>query len=98
MTVTVSGETTVSIQVSSGSYATTYTLTIQPGQGKKITFATASDVDLTVVNKNGEELAYTKTLGAGNTINYLYTLVPGEDYSYVATHLLSREKILHTWQ
>lgn len=85
VTVTVSGETTVSIQVSSGSYATTYTLTIQPGQGKKITFATASDVDLTVVNKNGEELAYTKTLGAGNTINYLYTLVPGEDYSYVAT-------------
>ena len=85
VTVTVSGGTTVSIQVSSGSYATTYTLTIQPGQGKKITFATASDVDLTVVNKNGEELAYTKTLGAGNTINYLYTLVPGEDYSYVAT-------------
>ena len=40
---------------------------------------------LTVVNKNGEELAYTKTAGAGGTINYLYTLVPGDDYSYVAT-------------
>lgn len=85
MTVTVSGETTVSIQVSSGSYATTYTLTIQPGQGKKVTFKTASDVTLTVVNRNGEELAYTKTIGSGGTVNYLYTLVPGDDYSYVAT-------------
>ena len=85
VTVTVSGETTVSIQVSSGSYATTYTLTIQPGQGKKVTFKTASDVTLTVVNRNGEELAYTKTIGSGGTVNYLYTLVPGDDYSYVAT-------------
>ena len=85
VTVTVSGETTVSIQVSSGSYATTYTLTIQPGQGKKVTFKTASDVTLTVVNRNGEELAYTKTNGSGGTVNYLYTLVPGDDYSYVAT-------------
>ena len=84
-TVTISGETTVTITVSSGNYATTYTLAIQPGQGKKVTFKTASDVTLTVVNKNGEELAYTKTAGAGNTINYLYTLVPGDDYSYVAT-------------
>lgn len=84
-TVTISGETTVMIAVSSGNYTTTYTLTIQPGQGKKVTFKTASDVTLTVVNKNGEELAYTKTAGAGGTINYLYTLVPGDDYSYVAT-------------
>ena len=83
--VTISGETTVTITVSSGNYATTYTLTIQPGQGKKVTFKTASDVTLTVVNKNGEELAYTKTVGTGGTINYLYTLVPGDDYSYVAT-------------
>lgn len=84
-TVMISGETKVTITVSSGNYATTYTLTIQPGQGKKVTFKTASDVTLTVVNKNGEELAYTKTVGAGGTINYLYTLVPGDDYSYVAT-------------
>lgn len=84
-TVTISGNTTVTITVSSGNYTTTYTLAIQPGQGKKVTFKTASDVTLTVVNKNGEELAYTKTAGAGNTINYLYTLVPGDDYSYVAT-------------
>lgn len=83
--VTISGETTVTITVSSGNYATTYTLTIQPGQGKKVTFKTASDVTLTVVNKNGEELAYTKTVGTGGTINYLYTLVPGDNYSYVAT-------------
>lgn len=84
-TVTISGETTVMIAVSSGNYTTTYTLTIQPGQGKKVTFKTASDVTLTVVNKNGEELAYTKTTGASGTVNYLYTLVPGDDYSYVAT-------------
>lgn len=84
-TVTISGNTTVTITVSSGKYTTTYTLTIQPGQGKKVTFKTASDVTLTVVNKNGEELAYTKTGGTGGTINYLYTLVPGDDYSYVAT-------------
>lgn len=84
-TVTISSNTTVTITVSSGNYTTTYTLAIQPGQGKKVTFKTASDVTLTVVNKNGEELAYTKTAGAGNTINYLYTLVPGDDYSYVAT-------------
>lgn len=83
--VTVSGNTTVTITVSSGNYTTTYTLTIQPGQGKKVTFNTASDVTLTVVNKNGEELAYTKTVGTGGTINYLYTLVPGDNYSYVAT-------------
>ena len=84
-TVMISGETTVTIAVSSGNYTTTYTLTIQPGQGKKVTFNTASDVTLTVVNKNGEELAYTKTAGTGGTINYLYTLVPGDEYSYVAT-------------
>lgn len=84
-TVTISGNTTVMITVSSGNYATTYTLTIQPGQGKKVTFKTASDVTLTVVNRNGEELAYTKTSGSGGTVNYLYTLVPGDDYSYVAT-------------
>ena len=84
-TVTISGETTVMIAVSSGNYTTTYTLTIQPGQGKKVTFKTASDVTLTVVNKNGEELAYTKTTGASGTVNYLYTLVPGDNYSYVAT-------------
>lgn len=84
-TATISGNTTVTITVSSGNYATTYTLTIQPGQGKKVTFKTASDVTLTVVNRNGEELAYTKTIGSGGTVNYLYTLVPGDDYSYVAT-------------
>lgn len=84
-TVTISSNTTVTITVSSGNYATTYTLTIQPGQGRKVTFKTASDVTLTVVNKNGEELAYTKTIGASGTVNYLYTLVPGDDYSYVAT-------------
>ena len=88
-TVMISGETTVTIQVSSGEYMTAYTLTIQPGQGKKVTFNTASDVTLTVVNKNGEELAYAKTVGTGGTINYLYTLVPGDDYSYVATQLLN---------
>lgn len=84
-TVTISSNTTVTITVSSGNYTTTYTLAIQPGQGKKVTFKTASDVTLTVVNKNGEELAYTKTIGASGTVNYLYTLVPGDDYSYVAT-------------
>lgn len=84
-TVTISGNTKVTITVSSGNYTTTYTLTIQPGQGKKVTFKTASDVTLTVVNKNGEELAYTKTTGASGTVNYLYTLVPGDNYSYVAT-------------
>ena len=83
--VTISSNTTVTITVSSGNYTTTYTLAIQPGQGKKVTFKTASDVTLTVVNKNGEELAYTKTIGASGTVNYLYTLVPGDDYSYVAT-------------
>ena len=84
-TVMISGNTTVTITVSSGNYTTTYTLAIQPGQGKKVTFKTASDVTLTVVNKNGEELAYTRTIGASGTVNYLYTLVPGDDYSYVAT-------------
>lgn len=84
-TVTISSNTPVTITVSSGNYTTTYTLAIQPGQGKKVTFKTASDVTLTVVNKNGEELAYTKTTGASGTVNYLYTLVPGDNYSYVAT-------------
>ena len=84
-TVTISGETKVTITVSSGNYTTTYTLTIQPGKGTKVTFITASGVTLTVVNKNGEELAYTMTLGDGNMLNYLYTLVPGDEYSYVAT-------------
>lgn len=81
VTVDISGTTVVEVKVSAGEYATTYTLTIEPGAGQKVTFKTGSGITLTVVNKNGEELAYTRELSG----NYLYTLVPGEEYAYVAT-------------
>lgn len=81
VTVQISGTTVVEVTVSAGDYTTTYTLTIEPGAGQKVTFKTGTGITLTVVNKNGEELAYTREISG----NYLYTLVPGEEYAYVAT-------------
>lgn len=83
-TVSVNGDTDILVTVSGGGYTTIYTLHIRPGEGKQVTFTMDTDTAIVVVNKNGEELEYTKKF-EGSKVIYGYTLVPGEAYSYVAT-------------
>ena len=79
-------DTPITILVQYGDFQSTYNLMVCPGEGKKITFVTtASNVDLIVVNSNGEALPYTKYKGTDTYNRYIYTLVPGETYSYQAT-------------
>lgn len=76
----------IPVEVRCGDYTTTYLLQVKPGAGKQITFnTTANDVTLMVVNKNGDELGYTRYKQANGYNAYQYTLVPGETYTYVAT-------------
>lgn len=82
--VAVDGECEIVVTVSGGGYTTTYILKILPGAGKRVTFTMDADTTLVVVNKNDEELECTRKR-EGSKIQYLYTLVPGEEYSYVAT-------------
>lgn len=80
------GNTTVCIEVAANGYVNSYTLTICPGEGKKLSFVTESaDVTLEVVNSNGEVMPYEKFKEGTSGNRYQYTLVPGETYSYVAT-------------
>jgi len=80
------GDTIVEVKVSADKYENIYTLTIQPGEGKSLNFITTdSKVTLEVVNSNGEVLSYKKYLEGSNGNRYQYTLVPGENYCYVAT-------------
>ncbi len=78
-------ETVISVKVVGNGYTTTYTLTVLPGAGQKITFVTTTaDVSVCVTNHNGEELPYTQYKGTDSYNRYQYTLVPGESYNYVA--------------
>lgn len=78
-------ETTVTVTVSGSGVTGTYTLKIVPGAGKTITFkTTAANVELRVVNRDGLELPFTRHVDTKNYNRYLYTLVPGEEYHYVA--------------
>lgn len=84
--VAVSGDTTVEVTVEGGEYKNTYTLTLLPGEGQKITFITASaNVTLQVVNQNGMVMPYKRYQGTDSLNRYQYTLVTEDTYSYVAT-------------
>lgn len=86
VTVELDGETTVEVVVSAGDYSNTYTLTVLPGAGRKLSFVTArEDVTLEVVNSNGEVMPFEKFREGTSGNRYQYVLVPGEAYSYVAT-------------
>ena len=83
--VDISGETVIPVTVSANGYSSTYTLTIQPGEGKSLSFLSDRSVTVEVVNSNGVVMPYV-TLQESQTQNrYRYTLVPGETYRYVAT-------------
>jgi len=78
------GDTVVDVTVSGGDAESRYTLTFLPGEGRKISFVTNTDVEMEVVNHNDEVLPYSKFREGETEYRYQYTLVPGETYSYVA--------------
>ncbi len=86
VTVSISGETAVEVTVSSNGYSNTYYLTIQPGEGKTLSFISDSSVTVEVVNSNGVVMPYTTHRETSTQNRYKYTLVPGEKYSYIATY------------
>ncbi|MBE6967587.1 MAG: hypothetical protein E7444_04005 [Ruminococcaceae bacterium] len=83
--VPVNGVTDVEIAVSAGGYSNAYTLTIQPGEGKTLSFLSDRDVTIEVVNSNGVVMPFTTHRETETQNRYKYTLVPGETYSYIAT-------------
>ena len=85
VTVTVSGETVIPVTVSANGYSSTYTLTIQPGEGKSLSFLSERSVTVEVVNSNGVVMPYVTHRESATQNRYRYTLVPGETYHYVAT-------------
>ena len=87
VSIPVNGDTEVEIVVSSGdfAYTNTYTVTIQPGTGSKMSFTALKDVTVEVVNSNGVIMPFTTHKEGTTQHRYYYTLVPGETYSYIAT-------------
>ena len=83
--VPVNGETDAAIVVSAGVYSNTYKLTIQPGEGKTLSFLSDKEVTIDVVNSNGVVMPFTTHRETATQNRYKYTLVPGETYSYIAT-------------
>ena len=86
VTVRFAGETTIPVTVSANGYSSTYTLTIQPGAGKTLSFLSDRSVTVEVVNSNGVVMPYTTFRESATQNRYKYTLVPGETYHYVATY------------
>lgn len=86
ITLPISGETTVELQVSANGYTNTYQLKIQPGAGKTLSFISDKAVSVEVVNSNGVVMPYTTHKEGTSQNRYKYTLVPGETYSYIATY------------
>ena len=84
VSVPVLSNTDIVVTVSSGRYAADYTLHIRPGAGKTVKFRMDPAVSMTLVNRHGEELGYTSAREGVKKV-YTYTLVPGEEYAYVAT-------------
>ena len=79
-------ETVIDVMVSANGYSNSYTLRVRPGEGKALSFITASaDVTVEVVNSNGEVMPYERFREGASGNRYQYILVPGETYSYVAT-------------
>ena len=85
VTVPVSGETKIEVVVSAQGYTNTYTLNIQPGEGKTLSFISDKEVSVEVVNSNGVVMPFTTHRETDTQNRYKYTLVPGEPYHYVAT-------------
>lgn len=83
--VPVNNETDVAIVVSAGGYSNTYQLTIQPGEGKTLSFLSDKSVTIEVLNSNGVVMPFTTHRETDTQNRYKYTLVPGETYSYIAT-------------
>ena len=86
VTVNISGNTTIPVTVSANGYSSTYTLTVQPGAGKTLSFLSERSVTVEVVNSNGVVMPYTTFRESSTQNRYKYTLVPGETYHYVATY------------
>lgn len=86
VTLNIEGETAVELLVSANGYTNTYTLNIQPGEGKTLSFISDKAVTVEVVNSNGVVMPYTTHKESATQNRYKYTLVPGESYSYVATN------------
>lgn len=84
-TVEIIGDTEVTIIVSCNGYSNTYRLIFQPGQGRSLSFISDKTVSVEVVNSNGVVIPYTTHKESEIRNRYKYTLVPGEQYSYVAT-------------
>jgi len=85
VTVPVNGETEIEVVVSANGYSNTYTLTIQPGEGKTLSFISDKEITIEVVNSNGVVMPFTTHRETSTQNRYKYTLVPGETYHYVAT-------------
>ena len=85
ISVPVDGVTEIDVTVSAGGYDNHYHLTIQPGEGKKLSFLSEKDVTIEVVNSNGVVMPFTTHRETEQQNRYQYTLVPGETYSYIAT-------------
>ena len=85
VSVPVSGETEIEVVVSADGYSNTYTLTIQPGEGKTLSFISDKEITIEVVNSNGVVMPYTTHRETDTQNRYKYTLVPGETYHYIAT-------------
>ena len=83
--VPVNGETEIEVVVSANGYSNTYTLTIQPGEGKTLSFISDKEITIEVVNSNGVVMPFTTHRETSTQNRYKYTLVPGETYHYVAT-------------
>ena len=83
--VEIAGDTVITVTVSANGYSNTYTLNIQPGEGKTLSFISDKEVTVEVVNSNGVVMPYTTHKETTTKNRYKYTLVPGETYSYIAT-------------
>lgn len=84
VTLEAEGDTHIEVAVTGRGATTTYFLTVRPGAGQKVDFMTDFGVELVVVNSQDEVLPYTLFKEGDEYYRYRYTLVPGDQYSYVA--------------
>ena len=80
------GNTDAAVTVTANGYSNTYMLQFRPGEGKVQIFSSVKDVTLQVFNSNGVEIPYTSFKESDSSNRYRFTLVPGEQYSYIATY------------
>jgi len=82
----INGDTVIEITVTCNGYSNTYYLNIKPGAGQTLSVVSEKTVTVEVVNSNGVTIPYTTHKESETKNRYKYTLVPGENYSYVATY------------